>query len=235
MSLKPNTSVRSARQFSLFWVILALASGGFCIGTTEFVAMGLIQEIASDLQITVPQAGHFISAYALGVVIGAPVIAILGARVPRKTLLLGLMLFYGIANALTALAKTPDMILVSRFIAGFPHGAYFGVGALVAAELAGPNRRASAVAQMMMGLTVATVLGVPLATWVGQQFGWRSGFEFSALIALVTLVSVAVFVPQIQVRSTASIRSELSGLKKYQHVADSCSWCNWLWRHVFGI
>ncbi|APV34983.1 MULTISPECIES: MFS transporter [Acinetobacter] len=213
MSLKPNTSVRSARQFSLFWVILALASGGFCIGTTEFVAMGLIQEIASDLQITVPQAGHFISAYALGVVIGAPVIAILGARVPRKTLLLGLMLFYGIANALTALAKTPDMILVSRFIAGFPHGAYFGVGALVAAELAGPNRRASAVAQMMMGLTVATVLGVPLATWVGQQFGWRSGFEFSALIALVTLVSVAVFVPQIQVRSTASIRSELSGLK----------------------
>ena len=165
---------------------------GFCIGTTEFVAMGLIQEIASDLQITVPQAGHFISAYALGVVIGAPVIAILGARVPRKTLLLGLMLFYGIANALTALAKTPDMILVSRFIAGFPHGAYFGVGALVAAELAGPNRRASAVAQMMMGLTVATVLGVPLATWVGQQFGWRSGFEFSALIALVTLVSVAV-------------------------------------------
>ncbi|MGL1814344.1 UNVERIFIED_CONTAM: MFS transporter, partial [Serratia marcescens] len=118
-------------------------------------------------------------------------------RVPRKTLLLGLMLFYGIANALTALAKTPDMILVSRFIAGFPHGAYFGVGALVAAELAGPNRRASAVAQMMMGLTVATVLGVPLATWVGQQFGWRSGFEFSALIALVTLVSVAVFVPQI--------------------------------------
>lgn len=213
MSLKPNTSVRSARQFSLFWVILALASGGFCIGTTEFVAMGLIQEIASDLQITVPQAGHFISAYALGVVIGAPVIAILGARVPRKTLLLGLMLFYGIANALTALAKTPDMILVSRFIAGFPHGAYFGVGALVAAELAGPNRRASAVAQMMMGLTVATVLGVPLATWVGQQFGWRSGFEFSALIALVTLVSVAVFVPQIQVRGTASIRSELSGLK----------------------
>lgn len=108
MSLKPNTSVRSARQFSLFWVILALASGGFCIGTTEFVAMGLIQEIASDLQITVPQAGHFISAYALGVVIGAPVIAILGARVPRKTLLLGLMLFYGIANALTALAKTPE-------------------------------------------------------------------------------------------------------------------------------
>ena len=98
--------------------------------------MGLIQEIAHNLKITVPEAGHFISAYALGVVIGAPIIAILGAKVPRKTLLLCLMLFYGIANACTALAHTPETVLVSRFIAGLPHGAYFGVGALVAAELA---------------------------------------------------------------------------------------------------
>lgn len=213
MSSISNTSVPPTRQYPLFFIILALATGGFCIGTTEFVAMGLIQEIAADLNISVPQAGHFISAYALGVVIGAPVIAILGARVPRKSLLLGLMLFYGIANALTALAKTPEMVLISRFIAGFPHGAYFGVSALVAAELAGPNKRASAVAQMMMGLTVATVLGVPLATWIGQQFGWRSGFEFSAAIAFITLISVAIFVPHIAVRTTASIKTELAGLK----------------------
>lgn len=213
MSSISNTSAPPTRQYPLFFIILALATGGFCIGTTEFVAMGLIQEIAADLNISVPQAGHFISAYALGVVIGAPVIAILGARVPRKSLLLGLMLFYGIANALTALAKTPEMVLISRFIAGFPHGAYFGVGALVAAELAGPNKRASAVAQMMMGLTVATVLGVPLATWIGQQFGWRSGFEFSAAIAFITLISVAIFVPHIAVRTTASIKTELAGLK----------------------
>lgn len=213
MSSSSNTSVPPIRQYPLFLIILALATGGFCIGTTEFVAMGLIQEIAADLHISVPQAGHFISAYALGVVIGAPVIAILGARVPRKSLLLGLMLFYGVANALTALAKTPEMVLISRFIAGFPHGAYFGVAALVAAELAGPKKRASAVAQVMMGLTVATVLGVPLATWIGQQFGWRAGFEFSAAIAFITLISVAIFVPYIAVRTTASIKTELAGLK----------------------
>ncbi|MBJ9984964.1 MFS transporter [Acinetobacter sp. S40] len=213
MSSTSNTSVGLPQQYSLFWVILALAIGGFCIGTTEFVAMGLIQEIATDLHISVPDAGHFISAYALGVVIGAPVIAILGARIPRKSLLLGLMLFYGIANALTALANTPETVLISRFIAGFPHGAYFGVGALVAAELAGPKKRASAVAQVMMGLTVATVFGVPLATWLGQQFGWRSGFEFSSIIAFFTLLAIAFFVPQIPVRATASIKTELAGLK----------------------
>ncbi|MEX7541313.1 MFS transporter, partial [Acinetobacter baumannii] len=117
------------------------------------------------------------------------------------------------ANACTALAHTPETVLVSRFIAGLPHGAYFGVGALVAAELAGPSRRASAVAQMMMGLTVATVIGVPLATWLGQHFGWRAGFEFSATIAFFTLIAVACFVPNIPVQATASIKTELAGLK----------------------
>ncbi|MDO7474691.1 MFS transporter [Acinetobacter baumannii] len=209
----PQSPSSSPRHYSLFLAIFSLAVGGFCIGTTEFVAMGLIQEIAHNLKITVPEAGHFISAYALGVVIGAPIIAILGAKVPRKTLLLCLMLFYGIANACTALAHTQETVLVSRFIAGLPHGAYFGVGALVAAELAGPSRRASAVAQMMMGLTVATVIGVPLATWLGQHFGWRAGFEFSATIAFFTLIAVACFVPNIPVQATASIKTELAGLK----------------------
>lgn len=204
------------KSYSLVVALFALALGGFCIGTTEFVAMGLIQEIASDLKISVPSAGYFISAYALGVTLGAPVIAILGARVPRKTLLIGLMLFYGLANAMTALAHTTDAVLLSRFIAGLPHGAYFGVGALVAAELAGPNRRASAVAQMMLGLTLATVIGVPLATWLGQQFGWRTGFEFSAFIAFLTVAAVIFGIPQIQVHATASIRTELAGLKNIQ-------------------
>ena len=204
------------KSYSLFLAIFALALGGFCIGTTEFVAMGLIQEIAADLNISVPAAGHFISAYALGVTIGAPVIAILGARMPRKILLIGLMLFYGIANGLTALAHSTETIMLSRFIAGLPHGAYFGVGALVAAELAGPSRRASAVAQMMLGLTLATVVGVPLATWLGQQFGWRTGFEFSALIAFLTVAVVILYIPKIQVQATASIKTELAGLKNVQ-------------------
>ncbi|EXF57359.1 MFS transporter [Acinetobacter radioresistens] len=204
------------KSYSLFLAIFALALGGFCIGTTEFVAMGLIQEIAADLNISVPAAGYFISAYALGVTIGAPVIAILGARMPRKILLIGLMLFYGIANGLTALAHSTETVMLSRFIAGLPHGAYFGVGALVAAELAGPSRRASAVAQMMLGLTLATVVGVPLATWLGQQFGWRTGFEFSALIAFLTVAVVILYIPKIQVQATASIKTELAGLKNVQ-------------------
>ena len=202
-----------SHSYSLFTVILALAIGGFCIGTTEFVAMGLIQEIAKDLQVSIPDAGYFISAYALGVVIGAPIIAITCAQIPRKKLLLVLMLFYGIANTLTALADTPETVLLSRFIAGLPHGAYFGIGALVAAELANPNRRSTAIALMMMGLTIATVIGVPLATWIGQQFGWRSGFIFSALIAFLTLIAIISFVPHIPVHKTASIKNELAGLK----------------------
>ncbi|EMN2537912.1 MFS transporter [Acinetobacter baumannii] len=209
MTSNPSLS----RSYSFLGVILALAMGGFCIGTTEFVAMGLIQEIAQDLNVSIPEAGNFISAYALGVVIGAPIIAISCAKVPRKKLLLLLMLFYGIANASTALATTSETVLLSRFIAGLPHGAYFGVGALVAAQLANPNRRSTAVALIMMGLTIATVIGVPLATWIGQKFGWRSGFEFSAIIAFITLITIIVFVPNIPVHDTASVKNELAGLK----------------------
>ena len=122
------------------------------------------------------------------------------------------MLFYGIANACTALAHTPETVLVSRFIAGLPHGAYFGVGALVAAELAGPSRRASAVAQMMMGLTVATVIGVPLATWLGQHFGWRAGFEFSATIAFY-FNCCSLLCTEYSSSSYCQHKTELAGLK----------------------
>jgi len=212
-SLSSPTLSSQPEHYSLFLVIFSLAVGSFCIGTTEFVAMGLIQEIASDLNVSVPHAGYFISAYALGVMVGAPIIAILGAKVPRKTLLLSLMLFYGLANAATAFATTPETMLVSRFIAGFPHGAYFGVAALVAAELAGKQRRATAIAQVMMGLTIANVIGVPIATWLGQQFGWKAGFEFSAIIAFITLIGVSLFVPNIPLQKTASIRAEVAGLK----------------------
>ena len=215
-SMNSNDSIDAKPAYSLFWVILALAVGGFCIGTTEFVAMGLIQEISHNLHVSIPVAGHFISAYALGVTIGAPIIAILAAKVPRKTLLIGLMLFYGIANGVTALAHTYESMLISRFIAGLPHGAYFGIAALVVAEFAGKQKRASAVAKLMMGLNVATVIGVPFATWLGQNYGWRAGFEFSASIAFLTVVTICFFVPQMQQKQTASIQNELRGLKNTQ-------------------
>lgn len=215
-SMNSNDSIDAKPTYSLFWVILALAVGGFCIGTTEFVAMGLIQEISHNLHVSIPVAGHFISAYALGVTIGAPIIAILAAKVPRKTLLIGLMFFYGIANGVTALAHTYESMLISRFIAGLPHGAYFGIAALVVAEFAGKQKRASAVAKLMMGLNVATVIGVPFATWLGQNYGWRAGFEFSASIAFLTVVTICFFVPQMQQKQTASIQNELRGLKNTQ-------------------
>jgi DHA1 family inner membrane transport protein len=207
------TSTHSAPSYSLPLVIFALAIGGFCIGTTEFVAMGLIQEIAADLSVSIPSAGHFITAYALGVTVGAPVLAILGAKLPRKSLLLGLMLFYGVANAFTALANSPETMLLSRFIAGLPHGAYFGIASLVAADLAGQHRRATAIAQVMMGLTIANVVGVPFATWLGQTFGWRAGFEFSAMIALITILAISFCVPRIKPHASASIRKEMAGFK----------------------
>ncbi|GAB3043128.1 MFS transporter [Acinetobacter apis] len=199
--------------YSMFLVLLSLALGGFCIGTTEFAAMGLIQEIAHNLQISVPTAGYLISAYALGVLVGAPMFAILGARIAKKQFLIALMLFYGVANLLTAFLSSYESILFSRFIAGLPHGAYFGIASLVAAELAGPKRRASAVARMMLGLTVANVVGVPIATWIGQHFGWQAGFKFSGTVAFITIVLIFFFVPHIQKKETASILQELQGLK----------------------
>lgn len=201
---------------SLLLVIIALALGGFGIGTTEFVAMGLIQEIAAGVGVSVPQAGHAISAYALGVVVGAPLIAVLSAKMPRKGLLLLLMLFFSVGNFATAFAADFHALVLSRFIAGLPHGAYFGVAALVAAALAGPERRAKAVSYVMLGLTVATVIGVPFATWLGQYWGWRSGFEFAAFIGVLTIAAIWLALPKIAAPANASMRSELSGIKRPQ-------------------
>lgn len=201
---------------SLLLVIIALALGGFGIGTTEFVAMGLIQEIAAGVGVSVPQAGHAISAYALGVVVGAPLIAVLSAKMPRKGLLLLLMLFFSVGNFTTAFAMDFHSLVLSRFIAGLPHGAYFGVAALVAAALAGPERRAKAVSYVMLGLTVATVIGVPFATWLGQHWGWRSGFEFAAFIGVLTIAAIWLALPKIAAPANASMRSELSGIKRPQ-------------------
>ena len=201
---------------SLLLVIIALALGGFGIGTTEFVAMGLIQEIAAGVGVSVPQAGHAISAYALGVVVGAPLIAVLSAKMPRKGLLLLLMLFFSVGNFATAFAMDFHSLVLSRFIAGLPHGAYFGVAALVAAALAGPERRAKAVSYVMLGLTVATVIGVPFATWLGQHWGWRSGFQFAAFIGVLTIIAIWLALPKIAAPANASMRSELSGIKRPQ-------------------
>jgi DHA1 family inner membrane transport protein len=196
--------------------IFALALGGFGIGTNEFVAMGLLPDIAASLHISEPTAGHVISAYALGVVIGAPLIAALTARVGRKTLLLSLIAVFTLGNLATVFAPTYESLLMARFAAGVPHGAFFGIAALVAARLLGPGNRAKAIAQVMTGLTVATVIGVPIASWLGQALGWRSAFALVVLIGLLTLAAIAAWLPAVGATHATSPLTELGALKRLQ-------------------
>src|ERR1700753_2044383 len=157
-------------------VHFALAMGGFAIGVTEFATMSLLPYFARDLHISAPVAGHVISAYALGVVMGAPLIAVLAARIARRTLLIGLMLVFAVANGLTGLSPDYHTMMVLRFVSGLPHGAYFGIAMLVAASLVPTERRADAAARVLLGLTIATIIGVPCAEWLGVAIGWRWGF-----------------------------------------------------------
>jgi MFS transporter, DHA1 family, inner membrane transport protein len=197
-------------------VHLVLALGGFAIGTTEFATMSLLPYLAHDLQISVPVAGHVISAYALGVVVGAPLIAVLSARLPRKTLLILLMGLYALANGLSAVAPNYRWMMGFRFLSGLPHGAYFGIAMLVAASVVPASQRARAVGHVLLGLTVATIVGVPLANWLGQMAGWRWCFGIVAALALLTASLVAMFVPRTGQDKGASPARELSALKRSQ-------------------
>jgi MFS transporter, DHA1 family, inner membrane transport protein len=197
--------------------VFALALGGFGIGTTEFVAMGLLPDIAASLGITEPTAGHVISAYALGVVIGAPLIAALTARMQRRTLLLGLMAVFTLGNLASVLAPTYGTLVAARFVAGLPHGAFFGIAALAAAHLMGPQNRAKAVAHVMCGLTVATVVGVPMASWLGQALGWRSAFGLVVVIGIITLTALWFWLPpRLRTMHVTSPLTELGALKRVQ-------------------
>ncbi|MGZ0141581.1 MFS transporter [Rhodococcus qingshengii] len=204
--------VRSARGPAM----LALALGGFGIGTTEFVAMGLLPEMASGLGVSEPVAGHVISAYALGVVVGAPLIAALTARVPRRTLLIALMVAFTVGNAASVFVPSYTTLMMARFVAGLPHGAYFGVAALVAAHLAEPGKRAKAVAMVMMGLSVANVIGVPVAAWIGQALGWRSAFALVAVIGVATVASLFVWIPRLDGMPVTNPITELGALGRVQ-------------------
>jgi DHA1 family inner membrane transport protein len=197
-------------------VHLALAVGGFAIGTTEFAAMSLEPDLARGLEIDAPAVGHIISAYALGVVVGAPTLAVLSARMSRRTLLIGLMALFAIGNTLSALAPNYGWMLAFRFLAGLPHGAYFGIASLVAASLVPDDQRTQAVGRVMLGLTVATIVGVPFATLLGQVASWRWVFALVALLALTTAALVALLAPVDTPKRDASPLRELNALRKPQ-------------------
>jgi MFS transporter, DHA1 family, inner membrane transport protein len=196
--------------------LLALALGGFAIGTTEFVAMGLLPQVAHGVDVSIPTAGHVISAYALGVVIGAPVLAGLGAKLPRRRLLVALMVAYAVGNVLSALATNYPTLMAARFLTGLPHGAYFGVASLVAADLAPAGMKARAVSRVLLGLSVANVIGVPFATWLGQTFGWRVAFAGAAALAALTAASVLKVLPHTPADGRATMRRELTALQRPQ-------------------
>ncbi|GIZ11321.1 MFS transporter [Pseudomonas sp. NCCP-436] len=193
---------------------LALALGGFAIGTGEFAIMGLMPNVAQDLGVSEPQIGHLISAYALGVVVGAPLLALLGACLPRRLLLLLLMSCFALGNFASAVAPRYEPLLVFRFIAGLPHGAYFGIAMLVAASMAAPHQRAKAVSRVLMGLTIAILIGNPLATWLGQFMSWRYAFTLVGLIALSTVAMVAAFLPSDPHEQRSSPSGELRAFNR---------------------
>lgn len=197
-------------------VHLALAVGGFAIGTTEFATMSLLPFFARDLGIDATTAGHAISAYALGVVVGAPVLAVLAARFSKRMLLVALMLLFAAGNGLSGLAGNYSQMLGFRFLAGLPHGAYFGIAALVAAGLVDIGQRTKAVARVMLGLTAATIVGVPLANWLGQAVGWRWVFALVAALSLLTAALVFVLAPHDRPAPGASPLRELRALGKSQ-------------------
>ena len=201
---------------TLMRAVVALGVGGFAIGTGEFVIMGLLPEVARNLGVSIPEAGHVISAYALGVVIGAPVLAVLAAGWHRRTLLIALMGAYALGNFASAMAPGYLSLNGLRFLSGLPHGTYFGVAALVAAALAPTGQRARAVGLVMLGLTGATLFGVPIAAWLGQMFGWRAAFVFVGLIALLAMWLLRRGIPDMPAASGASPLRELDALRRGQ-------------------
>ncbi|MCU5780268.1 MFS transporter [Erwiniaceae bacterium BAC15a-03b] len=211
MSLISRHSTKQQRR-----VELALAVGGFGLGTGEFASMGVLPDVAHTLSITIPVAGYTISSYALGVVVGAPVIAVLSASLKRKILLLLLMALFTAGSLASALSQGFSSLMVARFISGLPHGAFFGVASVVAASMAGVGQRAKAVGRVMMGLTISTLLGSPLATWLGQLAGWRSTYLLIGLCGLVTIVLLLLWMPGQKQAQVSNPLAELGALKKKQ-------------------
>ncbi|WP_179333601.1 MFS transporter [Winogradskyella costae] len=200
-------------EFSNRKALLSLAIGGFGIGLTEFVIMGILPNVANSLAITIPQAGHFISAYALGVVVGAPLLTSFSHKLSPNRMLLLLMVWFTVFNTLSAFASDYNMLLVVRFLSGLPHGAFFGVGAVIAGKLAKKGKSGQAIAVMFSGLTVANVIGVPIGTYLGNQYHWSASFLMVGVVGLLTLASIFYWMPQFKKEEKQPLSEENKGLK----------------------
>ncbi|WP_329585821.1 MFS transporter [Streptomyces sp. NBC_01362] len=196
--------------------LLALAIGAFGIGTTEFVIMGVLPQVAGDFGVTIPAAGWLVSGYALGVVFGAPLLTVLGTKVSRKKMLMFLMTLFVIGNTLSAFAPSFGVMLIGRIVASLAHGAFFGIGSVVAADLVAPEKKASAISLMFMGLTVANIVGVPGGTYIGQAAGWRVTFVVVAALGVIGFLGVAKLVPEAGRPDSVTVRSEFAAFRNVQ-------------------
>lgn len=193
--------------------LFPLALGGLGIGTTEFVIMGLLPDIANDLNISIPSAGHLISAYAFGVVIGAPLLVALSAKFQQKTILISFMILFTLFNFIATIAPDYNMLMLGRFLSGLPHGAFFGVGTVVASKLAQEGKSAQAIASMFTGLTIANLVMVPLVTYIGHHFNWRYAFAIVSLIGLLTIIFLKLWLPNLKPLKTITFKDELEFFK----------------------
>lgn len=194
--------------------LLSLSLGGLTIGITEFTMMGILPDIASDLSVSIPVAGYLISAYALGVVIGAPILVIIARNYPPKKTLLLLAAMITFFNALSIIAPNYDFLFASRFLSGLPHGAFFGVGAVVASRLADKGKEAQAISVMFAGLTIANLVGVPIGTYIGHHFSWRYTFIIIAIVGMLTVVSLYFWMPNVSTNTKVSMKNQLQFFKK---------------------
>lgn len=196
--------------------LIALAFGGLAIGMTEFTMMGILQDIAKDLHIAIPEAAHLIAIYALGVVVGAPILVLFTGKFPPKKVLLFLMVLFFVFNGLFAIAPTQETLMITRFMSGLPHGAFFGVGSVVAAQLAQKGKEAQAIAIMFTGMTIANLAGVPLGTYIGHHYSWRYTYAIIALLGLVTFAAIYFWLPKTESSSSNDVVGQLSFFKRWE-------------------
>lgn len=194
--------------------LIALAFGGLAIGMTEFTMMGILQDIAKDQQIEITQAAHFIALYALGVVVGAPILTIFTGKIAPKKVLLLLMLLFILFNGLFAIAPDYNTLAISRFMSGLPHGAFFGVGSVVAAQLVQKGKEAQAIAFMFTGMTIANLAGVPLGTYIGHHYSWRITYGIIAALGLITIASIYFWLPNMHSKTNGDLKQQLSYFKQ---------------------
>ncbi len=196
--------------------LIALGVGGFGIGMTEFVIMGILPDVANSLKISIPQAGHFISAYALGVVIGAPTLTALSGKWPAHKVLLYLMVWFTLFNTLSAFSTSYTTLMIARFLSGLPHGAFFGIGAVVAGKLAKEGKAAQAIATMFAGLTIANVIGVPVGTYLGHHYNWSLSFLLVGIVGVIAMLSIYFWIPKLGKSSTGGFYKDLKVFKRME-------------------